>query len=180
MEIDLLLDQLLREIQAVLGTRLVGLYLHGSLAFGDFDPQSSDIDFLAVTWEGMTDEDFALLEEMHARLLAGPSAWAQKLEGAYLPRNELRRHNPEHAPVPWLGMDGQFAWERPGSDWIIQRWILREKGIPVSGPPLEEMIDPVSADELHGLLGNTGVRLPPRPRSGGRGWNSSAWRKFSA
>jgi predicted nucleotidyltransferase len=151
-KIDLLLDHLLSEIQAVLGTRLVGLYLHGSLAYGDFDPQSSDIDFLAVTRDAATEADFALLKEMHSRLRAGPSAWAQKLEGAYLPRKDLRRHDPEHAPVPWLGVDGHFGMERLGSDWIIQRWILREIGIPVFGPPLKEMIDPVSADELRGAV----------------------------
>jgi predicted nucleotidyltransferase len=67
-EIDLLLDRLLREMQSILGSRLVGLYLHGSLAYGGFDPQSSDIDFLAVTGEGITDEDFAVLKEMHAHL----------------------------------------------------------------------------------------------------------------
>jgi predicted nucleotidyltransferase len=147
-EIDLLLDRLLNEIQAVLGARLVGLYLHGSLAYGDFDPQTSDIDFLAVTWDSVTEADFAALKEMHARLRSGPSAWAQKLEGAYLPGNDLRRHDPEHAPIPWLGVDGHFAMERLGSDWIIQRWILREKGLPVFGPPLREMIDPVEADDL--------------------------------
>jgi predicted nucleotidyltransferase len=151
-EIDLLLDRLLREMQSILGARLVGLYLHGSLAYGDFDPQTSDIDFLAVTRDTVREPDLAALQEMHARLRAGPSAWAQKLEGAYLPQDDLRRHDPEHAPLPWLGVDGHFAWERLGSDWIIQRWILREKGLSVFGPPLKEMIDPVSGDELRGAV----------------------------
>jgi predicted nucleotidyltransferase len=36
-------------MQAVLRDRFIGLYLGGSLALGDFDPQRSDIDFVAVT-----------------------------------------------------------------------------------------------------------------------------------
>ena len=34
--------------QAVLGNKLRGLYFHGSLAFGCFRWETSDIDFLAV------------------------------------------------------------------------------------------------------------------------------------
>ncbi|MFH1032034.1 MAG: aminoglycoside adenylyltransferase domain-containing protein [Chloroflexota bacterium] len=45
-------------------------------------------------------------------------------------------------------MDGHFAVEQLGSEWMIQRWILREKGIAVAGPPLKSMIDPVSPDDL--------------------------------
>ena len=34
--------------EAILGENLVGIYVHGSIAFGCFDPQVSDIDFLVV------------------------------------------------------------------------------------------------------------------------------------
>ena len=105
-----------------------------------------------MTRDGATETNFAALKEMHARLRGGPLAWSLKLEGGYLPKKYLRRHDPAHAPVPWLGVDGHFALERLGSDWIIQRWILREKGLPVFGPPLKEMIDPVSVEELRGAV----------------------------
>ncbi|MBQ7320870.1 MAG: DUF4111 domain-containing protein [Clostridia bacterium] len=46
------IDRLLREIseayRQILGDRLVGIYVHGSIAFGCFDPRVSDIDFLVV------------------------------------------------------------------------------------------------------------------------------------
>jgi hypothetical protein len=131
-----------------LGERLVGLYIHGSLACGDFNPQTSDIDFLIVTDGHISAETFSTLQEMHACLFASGLAWSQKLEGAYIPKDDLRRHDPAHAPVPWLGADGHFAQESLGSDWIIQRWILREKGIVVAGPPPASLIDPVSAEDL--------------------------------
>ncbi len=37
-----------RELTSILGGNLVGLYLHGSLALGGFDPRRSDIDVLGV------------------------------------------------------------------------------------------------------------------------------------
>jgi len=146
--INVILDKLLTDVQAVLGTHLVGLYVHGSLACGDFNPRTSDVDFLVATEGLLPTETFSALKDMHARLFASGLAWSQKLEGAYIPKNDLRRHDPAHAPVAWLGVDGHFALETLGSDWIIQRWILRKKGIIVAGPPLTGLIDPVSADDL--------------------------------
>jgi predicted nucleotidyltransferase len=147
-QIDRFLGVFLGEVQARLGEGLLGLYLHGSLAYGDFDPETSDIDFLVVTQGRLTEADLAALKEMHTRLRAGSPEWASKLEGAYLPKDHVRRHDPEHTPIPWLGVDGHFAMERLGSDWVIQRWILREKGIAIFGPPLKDLIDPVSAQDL--------------------------------
>ena len=44
-----LLNQISLEYQNILGRRLVGIYVHGSLAFGCYRRERSDIDFLAVT-----------------------------------------------------------------------------------------------------------------------------------
>ena len=147
-DVNAVLDRLLAGAREVLGERFVGLYLHGSLAYGDFDPATSDLDFLVVTGGGLPDETFSALKEMHTGLRTDKSYWAQKLEGAYLPKEVLRRHDPTMSPVPWLGSDGHFARETLGSDWILQRWILREHGIAVAGLPLAGLIDPVRADDL--------------------------------
>jgi len=147
-EINAVLEKLLMSVQAILGDSFTGVYLHGSLATGDFNPQTSDIDFLVVTEKRIPEETFSSLKKMHARLFLSGAAWSQKLEGAYIPKDDLRHHDPEHGSIPWLGMDGHFAMETLGSDWIIQRWILREKGVIVAGPPLTSLIDPVSTQDL--------------------------------
>lgn len=146
--VNAVLAKLLTGVRSTLSSGFVGFYLHGSLAYGDFNPLTSDIDFLTVTDSHLPAETFSALKEMHARLSLNGLAWSQKIEGAYLPKETLRRHDPAHALVPWLGVDGHFALERLGRDWAIQRWILREKGIVVAGTPLKPMIDPVSADDL--------------------------------
>ncbi|MCA1695715.1 MAG: nucleotidyltransferase domain-containing protein, partial [Actinobacteria bacterium] len=40
---------LLESVQALLGQALVGVYLHGSLAYGCFNPDRSDLDLLALS-----------------------------------------------------------------------------------------------------------------------------------
>lgn len=125
----------------------MGLYLYGSLASGDFDPHTSDIDFLVVT-DGMLSEDrIAGLKTMHAHLATRGPKLAAKLEGAYLPLAELPRYDPAAGPFPTLN-EGQFYLARSESDWIIQRWVLREQGVVVAGPPIAPLIEPVSVQDL--------------------------------
>ena len=45
----LLLDRLLADTRALFGDDLVGMYVHGSLAFGCFRWETSDLDVLVVT-----------------------------------------------------------------------------------------------------------------------------------
>src|SRR6185503_19278272 len=97
-EVNAVLHALLAEVQDVLGDRFVGMYLYGSLAGGDFNPHTSDIDFLVVTADELPQKLIAALEAMHARIASSGSKWAAKLEGAYLPQHALRRHDPTHGP----------------------------------------------------------------------------------
>jgi hypothetical protein len=84
---------------------------------------------------------------MHTRLWASGLKWAKKLEGSYMPVIALRRFDPNADPVPQIN-EGRFYIARQGSDWIIQRHILRESGVVMVGPDLRPLIDPVSADDL--------------------------------
>lgn len=95
-EINAVLRDLLAGVQAVLGDHLVGMYLEGSLANGDFD-ESSDIDFVVVTDVYLGAERakdlFAALYNLHVRIAAGASPWVIQLEGSYLSQHALRRYD---------------------------------------------------------------------------------------
>jgi len=94
LDVSAMLAELLLAIQTVLSDNLVGVYLRGSLATGDFDPVTSDIDFLAVTERRVSDTEFAALAAMHARLAQFPNRYARHIEGAYIDRAALRRFQP--------------------------------------------------------------------------------------
>ena len=142
------LVRLLAAVRAALGPQLAGVYVHGSLATGDFYPPRSDVDFLVATVGELGSEWLPRLAEMHTRLAAAGGQWARKMEGPYISLSALRRYDPAHAVHPALRVDGTFAPDWHASDWIIQRWILREHAIVLHGPPPRTLIDPVTPDDL--------------------------------
>jgi hypothetical protein len=146
-DINTLLGVLLTSVQAALGDHFIGMYLHGSLASGDFDPQRSDIDFVVVTAGALPDALIPALAALHARLLDSGLSWATKLEGTYFPQQVLRRYAPSDALYPSVN-EARFYMGGHGSDWVIQSHILREHGIVLAGPPPRSWIDPVAPDDL--------------------------------
>lgn len=152
-EVRQVLDTVLYGVQAILGEQFLGMYLYGSLAIGGFDPRTSDIDFLVVTNTELNLEAVAALGEMHTRLLADGSHWARELEGSYIPRSDIRRHNPQHAPHLHLERGSSvLVADQSDDDWVIHRHVLREQGVVFAGPPASDLIDPVAPEELRGAL----------------------------
>jgi predicted nucleotidyltransferase len=138
---------LLKNVRAVLKDNFVGLYLHGSLASGDFDPGHSDIDFLVVTERELSKATIAELETMHQRMMKNGPEWVKKLEGTYYSKKTLFRYGASKRKTPYLN-EGRFYMTGQGIDWIINRHILREKGIIAAGPPIRLMIAPVSPEDI--------------------------------
>ncbi len=79
-DVNAVLHEFLRSIQTILGKHLRGMYLSGSLALGDFDPRSSDLDLVVVTGDALSYELFVALREMHARFDTSGSPWAAKVD----------------------------------------------------------------------------------------------------
>jgi len=155
-EINQILEMLLHKTGVVLGQQMIGLYLYGSLSSGDFDLQSSDIDFAVVTDSLLPDQTISALETMHREIWASGLKWGSKLEGSYLPKSLMRCHDPAGPACPTVN-EGAFYLDQRGSDWIIQRHVIREYGLVLAGPDPKTLIDPVSAADIRqavlGVLG---------------------------
>ena len=70
-----LIDQLLLRMKSILGEKLVGLYLEGSLIIGDFDPNISDIDLVAALSADIDDRKFEELQKMHQDFATAHQEW---------------------------------------------------------------------------------------------------------
>ncbi|MHB8757047.1 MAG: nucleotidyltransferase domain-containing protein [Bacillota bacterium] len=104
-DVNALLSELLSSLRGILGDRFVGLYLHGSLAAGDFVPGRSDIDFLVVTDGDLSDEVVAVLKAMHERLLNASGGTAPG-RGRRARLNEPHKHRRPSAK------DGRHHFQR--------------------------------------------------------------------
>jgi hypothetical protein len=136
------------KIQAALGDLLVGFYLYGSLSLGDFDPASSDVDFLVVTTEDISEEVFESLRDIHTVIASSNLPYANYIEGSYIPLKALRRYDPHNAHHPTIGIDWPFRVAFHGSNWILERYVLREHGVIVYGPSPQTLIDPVTPEKI--------------------------------
>ena len=151
-EVNTLLHVLLAKVQTILHEKLVGFYLYGSLSLGDFDPASSDVDFLIVTTEDIAGKVLEKLRDMHTSIASSGLPYARRLEGSYIPRAALRRYDPNNAFHPTIGVDWEFHVDQHKSNWVLERSIVREHGVVVWGPPPKMLIDPIPPNELRAAV----------------------------
>ena len=147
-DLNNVLKELTKSVQAILGDNLVGLYLQGSFGMGDFD-EHSDVDFLAIIQQEVTEAELAALQRMHQRIFANPTPWAQHLEGSYFPLEMLKRYDPV-ADQPFYIDNGSQKLVRSDHDnsWVV-RWTTRQCGVALAGPSAKELIDPIPSAAMH-------------------------------
>lgn len=86
-----------------------GLYLHGSLGFGEWYAGRSDIDFVAVTRERPTDREVRRLDEVHEQL--GETFPSPSFDGFYCTWADLAAPTADCPDVPCiLAGDFRDAW----------------------------------------------------------------------
>jgi len=146
-EVNDLIQRLLKEVKCVLGEQFIGMYIHGSLAVGDFNPKNSDVDFLVVTKEMVTEDLFCSLKKIHEKIIAEGNKLAKRLEGSYVSKEFLLSKEPPKKPRPYVN-ESEFCLEHYGYEWLIEQYTIRENGIVIEGPNPKDIINPISSAEL--------------------------------
>jgi predicted nucleotidyltransferase len=146
-DINSLLDALLSQMQAILGQKLAGLYLYGSLVWGDFDYDISDIDLLAATATEIDEKEFAQLKAMQDELAQNYNQWDNRLEIAYVSLEALRTFKTCQSQIAIISPGEPFHWKEAGKDWLINWYVVQEKGLTLFGPPPQSVIEPISKAE---------------------------------
>lgn len=146
-ELNAVLQELLGSVQSILPDDFVAAYLQGSFAVGDFD-RHSDCDFVVVVNEDLSEPQHHSLQVMHERIYELKYEWATHLEGSYFPAGVLRDHNQAGTEL-WYLDNGSRALVRSQHDnTVVVRWIVREKGVALAGPPPSVLIDPIPTEVL--------------------------------
>ncbi len=142
-DLNSVLSGFVADVRVALAGNFVGAYLQGSFAVGDFD-EHSDVDFLVVTEQELTDDQLSALQKMHGRIYDLEIGWAKHLEGSYFPRVILNQAEAVNVQRLWY-LDNTSKVLEPSihdNTWVV-RWVTREHGIPLAGPEAATLFDPV-------------------------------------
>ena len=115
-------------MQTLLGSSFVTACLQGSFAVGDYD-RHSDVDFIVVVEEELSDKQVQALQTMHERLYHLDCAWAQHLEGSYFPKGILKDHSQCGKPLWYLDHGSRSLVRSDHCNTVAVRWIVREYGV---------------------------------------------------
>lgn len=166
MNTQLYLDKIVHLFKGELKENLVGIYLHGSLAMGCFNPQRSDIDFIVVVNESLTAENKKRIAKM-VLMLSDEMPNKNGLEFSVILETYLM---PFVYPTPCEFHYSDFHKERyrldenylcggyDDSDLASQLAVAYHRGVPLYGRPLNERYQPVErqyylASILHDIEG---------------------------
>ncbi len=153
----------LAEVRELLGENLVGVYLHGSLAMGCFNPECSDIDLLVVTRTGMSVETKRAVIEMLLRCSGRPVP----IEISFLREEDL---HPWRYPTPfdlhysetWRAQNERHLATGEWRGWNRTRYrdpdlaahitITRHRGVCLHGEPIGDVFPEVPAEDYVAAL----------------------------
>jgi len=145
-------------LRDILSDTFVGVYLLGSLAIGDFD-LTSDVDFMVVTKEELSDEDADRVQTTHLQCINQDTRWVKHLEYSFFPLRMLHeksspylsdgRRNDAVNRQLWYFNNGADTIERSDHDnTLVSRWTLRYRSPAVLGPNPATFAPTVTPDEL--------------------------------
>ncbi len=147
-DINQLLELLLSSMKKILGEKLVGLYLHGSLVIGDFDPTISDIDLVAALASDLDDEEFAALHKMHDEFAHEHQEWENRIEVCYISLDALQTVKTRTSLVARIHPGEPFHKRETSIHWLVSWYVVRETSITLFGPDPKTIIEPISKDEF--------------------------------
>jgi aminoglycoside adenylyltransferase-like protein/nucleotidyltransferase-like protein len=153
----LYLSSLRSRLQGLLGRDLVGVYVGGSFALGDYRRQASDLDLTAVVSAPLSDElRQQVVERLRHESLRCPARGLELViyrretasSGSITADFELNLNTGSQLP---LRIDSRAA---PGEGhWFpIDRSMLSQAGIPLFGPPAGEIFSWISPQALAPIL----------------------------
>ncbi len=146
------LRHLIARQQALFGAKLIGVYLYGSLAWGDFDPDSSDIDLLAALDSDLSEAEAESVRQMHEAIAREYPAWNDRIEVQYYAREGLRHYRTQSRRMGNISPGEPFHVIEAGADWLSNWYAVRTYGLTLLGAPPDTLIDPISAAEFQQVV----------------------------
>lgn len=131
-----------------MGEKLVSLYLDGSLVVGDFNKDISDIDLVAVISSEINKSEFRALKKMHADFVGRHPSWYDRIEVCYITIEALKHPQLSGYPIVNISPGEPIHKIKTKKEWLMNWYLTREKALALFGPPIKEIIVPISKNEF--------------------------------
>ena len=126
--INVILDSLLFNIQDIFEKKLVGFYLYGSLVWGDFDYEISDIDLLAVLTDDVDETEFMKLEKMHRDIAKEHPNWDGRIEVQYFSKDGLKNFRLKPSNMVVISPGDLLHRVQAGKEWLLNWYFVQDYG----------------------------------------------------
>lgn len=148
-DVNNILILFLENLQEIYKDQLIGLYLTGSLTYGDFHTNSSDIDFLAIVDRPSSKKQLAQLQYMHKWIDTSYPTWAERIEGSYITQHMLSSIDPPKTPRSYIN-EGTLRTDGAlyGNEWLLNLHVLYECGIALIGPNPKELVKAIDIKQV--------------------------------
>ena len=149
-DINIFLETYTTRLAELLYSNIVGIYLTGSLSYGDFNYNSSDIDITNVTKQTINVTELELIKKFHRDLLNNFPLLSRKLECTYTPNYMLKNYYPPKEPRPWyFGSEEKLYEKAPyGNEWIINNYLLYKYSITLAGIEFQSICNEIPIIEV--------------------------------
>jgi predicted nucleotidyltransferase len=146
------LGRLIPRVRTALGQHLRGVYLFGSAVTGAFERGVSDVDLAAVLTRPLASGELSELALAHREIADETPDWADRIEVVYVTERGLATFRERPSRAARISPGEPFHEIEVDRTWVIDWYQLREVGVALVGPPVEEIVPSISnADYREGV-----------------------------
>ena len=146
-EVSELLRRLTQGQEDLLGDDLLGSYVFGSAATGDFEPGVSDVDTVCVLRADPASHQLTALGRLHQEIVEDMPGWEDRVEVVYLSSRALESFRTASSPAARISPGEPFHAIEVDHRWLIDWYQLREVGIALRGPPISSFVPEIPHSE---------------------------------
>ena len=149
-DINIFLERYTYRLTELLHSNIVGIYLTGSLSYGDFNYNSSDIDVTNITKEKISNTELELIKQIHQELRIDFPVLSHRFESTYTPKYMLKNICPPTEPRPWYFGIEEKLYEKAqyGNEWVINNYLLYKYSITLAGTAFQNICNEIPIVEV--------------------------------
>ena len=131
----------------ILGDGLLGSYVFGSVATGDYEPGTSDVDTATVLQTDLTSDRLTALRHLHKEIVEDLPVWDDGVEVVYLFSRALETFRTTSSPAARISPGEPFHAIEVDHHWLIDWYQLRQVGIASRGPSISSLVPEIPHSE---------------------------------